>query len=121
MITYDSGSVSQKTIADIENPKIILRDLLELYKKGICSPLMFFPNTSFAFTEGIVEKKYEEQRAADSCYREWKAYNSSFKEGDDAYNNFIMGDKNPTGDSLFRKYALDFWQLFFTSIQKVGK
>jgi exodeoxyribonuclease V gamma subunit len=121
MITSDSGSVNQKTMADIENPEDILRSLLELYKEGICNPLLFFSNTSFAFAEAIIEKKYEVGRAANSCYKEWKAYNSSFKEGDDAYNLFVMGDNVPTKDLLFQKYALDFWQPFFASTQKVAK
>ncbi|HET6527961.1 MAG TPA: exodeoxyribonuclease V subunit gamma [Balneolaceae bacterium] len=121
MITYDDGSVNQKTMADIENPEVILSGILELYKKGICSPLMFFPNTSFAFAEKVLEKGYEVEKAANGSKYEWENYKSDFKEGDDAYNNFIMGDKDPTQDSQFRKHALDFWQPFFTSTQKVAK
>ncbi|HEX6982261.1 MAG TPA: exodeoxyribonuclease V subunit gamma [Balneolaceae bacterium] len=121
MITSDSGSVSLKTMADVENPEGILRSLLELYEEGICKPLMFFPETSFRYAE-LIENEKTPDKAAKSCYKKWKdPYSPVSLDGDDTYNLFVMGDKDPTEDPLFRKHARDFWQPFFASTQKMVK
>jgi exodeoxyribonuclease V gamma subunit len=84
-----------------------LRQLLEIYWKGLCRPLRFFPRLSYEYARTIREGK-PAARALASARRGWQGSGSSdyqqAGEGEDPYLNLCFSGQDPF-DQEFKEVA----------------
>lgn len=83
----------------VDNPKVILEELLNVYWQGLRWPLKFFPRTSLAFMEGA-DKSDPFQRAEQA----WKGSEKSWGDVMDPYNQLVFRDSTPL-DKEFAEFA----------------
>lgn len=118
----------KKTLAvfrlpSISNARDILGDLLALYWSGLQENILFFPNSSYAYTHELLNKDKDEEGAMRAAEKEWvDTYRGYPKEGDDPYNIRLMGSINPMEHNkmknLFKKRSISFWEPFFDILNK---
>lgn len=70
----------------------MLLELIEIYKKGLCSPLKFFPKTSWKYFEERYTKNKEAFQAVKASQNEWS--------GNSTANGFMMGEKDDPYNKL---------------------
>jgi exodeoxyribonuclease V gamma subunit len=97
--------VEQKWFGPVGDPAAVLRDLLDLYRKGLCEPIPFFEKTSFAFAEAKWKhraKSTDEDeavwKAREAARKEWETleYSTVDGEGDDPWNRLAFGKVRPS-------------------------
>ena len=77
--------------------------LLDTFWKGLRQPVPFFPESSWAYADGL-EKGKEEPAALKNALDKWDGY--QFKEKDDAYLYLFYGDASPF-DNAFKNLAME--------------
>jgi exodeoxyribonuclease V gamma subunit len=83
-------------LAPLDNAATLLSDLLDLYREGMQRPLLFFPETSWAYMQGG-------QAKADACWRGDPRI-GFHGECENQAVSFCFGDKEPWGEE-FRALA----------------
>lgn len=88
----------------------ILARLLELYWKGLCEPLPFFPHSAYAYAEGLNKGK-PEASALEEAVKKWEGSESGKvpPEKDDLYFQLGFGKVAPL-DNPFRQLATEIFQ-----------
>jgi exodeoxyribonuclease V gamma subunit len=84
----------------------ILKDLLELYWKGMSEPLHFFPESSFEYAGKIVQKNRMPQEALTAGQRKWRGSEFSRGESRDPYFELCFGKNDPL-DGDFEKMSMN--------------
>ena len=82
----------------------MLAELLELYWKGLCQPLKFFPKTSFAYAEAVRKQAKDPMLAARTSW-EGVSYRNIKGEGEDDYYDLCFRNTEPL-DEEFQQTAL---------------
>ncbi|TVR18853.1 MAG: exonuclease V subunit gamma [Balneolaceae bacterium] len=74
-----------------DDSEALLCELLNIYQKGFEEPVLFFPNTIFAFTDQQAKGKGNEKEKAVETFEgsEW----NEFAESKDAYVTCLLGDE----------------------------
>jgi exodeoxyribonuclease V gamma subunit len=111
--------VEAHKLQSISNSRDILRDLLDLYWKGLKENLHFFPNSSFAYAEAVCQQQKEPEDGIKAAHGKWKnSYSPYPKEGDDPYNRLLTGGENPIEETSFKEVSISFWSPFFDSLEE---
>jgi exodeoxyribonuclease V gamma subunit len=121
-ITLDGG-VSLPPLS-AESAAKHLRTILALYKKGLRSPLKFFPKSSYAYARGYYEKNEDDPKRSSSAMKDalarWAPSHerAGRPEKDDPCFNFCFGAEPPhlpgyPLDDDFASAALDYFGDFF--------
>lgn len=100
----------------IENPEIILEDLIDLYHLGMCKPLLFFPKTSYKFAFSIFTKKTVEQ-AIKSAVGVWSGSDYNRGEGEDPYHMHCFR-RISLADQDFRDIAGKIYMPIFNTMDR---
>jgi exodeoxyribonuclease V gamma subunit len=114
-VGYDAKKqkIEKKKFRPVGDPAVVLRNLLDLYREGLCEPIPFFEETSFAFakTKSNPRVKGPEEairKAREAARKEWETLEFSMAdgEGDDPWNRLAFGKVRPSPlDDRFEKIA----------------
>ncbi|MBO6524428.1 MAG: exodeoxyribonuclease V subunit gamma [Balneolaceae bacterium] len=110
-ITNEKGTIQRLRFEYPENPYSLLTDVINWFRKfkdGKDS-LAFFVNSSFAYSQKIIEGKGEDE-ALKSAQKEWTSTERSNGEDNDFYINLIWKGEEPIQSAVFKKQALMFWK-----------
>lgn len=102
----------------VGNARAILESLLQKYWAGLRTPLKFFPDASWAYAEGILEKNRSPGDALAGASDMW--YGSDFKRGEieDHYFKRCFEWSDPL-DSEFESAALDVFKPIIQNQRKI--
>lgn len=104
-VGYDAKNkkVEEKQFGPVGDPGAALRDLLDLYRIGLCEPLPFFEEASFAFAKmksnpRVKDPEEAVRRARDAARKKWETEEFSTRpgEGDDPWNRLAFGKVRPS-------------------------
>lgn len=103
---------------EVKNSEQILNNLLNLYWKGLSSPLCFFPQASWEFAETILTKKKPEETALFNARKKWygDSYSSVPGEAEDSYNSLCFGSIDPILEEDFKSTAMEVFEPLISSM-----
>ncbi len=84
----------------LENCREILEQLLAKYWEGLVKPLHFFPETSWAYTQMVLEKRKHTLDALQGAGRIWAGNDYARGENEDPYYQRCFADIDPLGASF---------------------
>jgi len=118
LITFEKDqSIKQCPLPPIPDSRSMLIELLNLYWTGMQHCIYFFPETSYAYAEAIIQKNKGRDDGIDAAQTKWNNEWSYINEGKDPYNNRLAGDINflQKSDmvSKFIESSILFWKPFF--------
>ena len=79
-------------LEEVDDPMKHLADLMEVYAEGICRPIPFFPQTSYAFARKY-QSSADEFKALSAALNAWDGYDQ--KEKNDSAYTIFYGEKSP--------------------------
>jgi exodeoxyribonuclease V gamma subunit len=88
------GKIKVETFAPVADSAGLLQKLLDDYWRGVRQPLLFFPESSFAFAEMFLKTRNDEDALA-AALNKWRSFNDFGdipKEGEDEYHRLGFGD-----------------------------
>jgi len=88
----------------VENSQEILENLLEKYWEGLLMPLHFFPRSSWAYVERVLEKGNPQEDALENARNTWTGNDYAPGECEDAYYQLCFAHTDPL-DSAFQDIA----------------
>jgi len=94
----------------VEGSRELLAGLLALYRKGMSSPVRFFPATSLEYAKKARDPKKEGKALSDARVK-WHGRDSYPGESDDRHYRRCFGDEEPL-DAEFMATALEVWGPF---------
>jgi exodeoxyribonuclease V gamma subunit len=103
------------TYAPVEKAETMLRQLLEIYWKGLVFPLPFFPNSSWIFAEQSTLKGKSAQEALRAARTVWAGSHYGRGESEDRYYRRCFDEKDPL-DNDFQQLAV----LIYAPLMKHG-
>jgi exodeoxyribonuclease V gamma subunit len=124
LITRDKNNPAALfRLAPPAEPHHLLDELFELFSSGLRQNIYFFPITSFAYTQAVLQKNKNEDQAIQAAQKKWIDAHSNFpKEGDDPYNKCLTGNSSPFTDdktaARFKSVSRRFWEPFFEVFEK---
>ncbi len=94
------GKAEEMHFLPVKEPFLLFRDLVELFENGMQKPLIFFPETSWAFAETIFKSSNELsdqniKKALSACRKKWGGSFNLSGEKTNRYLSFIFNDKEP--------------------------
>jgi exodeoxyribonuclease V gamma subunit len=92
----------------IEGAEELLDELLALYRKGMCYPVKFFPETSLEYAKKAREPK-KAAKALSDARGKWKGSDFFPGEGKDEHCRRCFGDEDPC-DKEFMETAIAVWE-----------
>ena len=95
--------------AAVEEAEAILEGLLKRYWEGLRSPLHFFPESSWNYSELRLAKEKSTEAALDQARRTWEGGEWSRGEMKDPYYQLCFRDKD-TMDDLFEQIAVEVFE-----------
>ena len=107
------GNFKYKNVA---NAQAVLAGLLDLYFQGLSRPLHFFPETSWSFSEAMLEKGENRSAALARCRRQWDINEFTKAESDDPYHRLSFGGFDPL-DGQFETASLSVFTQLFESME----
>lgn len=116
--TDDKQPLAIHQLSAIANSVPLIIDLLRMYGRGLRENIVFFPDTSFAFAQDVIENSKDEESALKKASYKWKNRHVSYDlEGDDPYNTCLLNNINPLNNSkteeVFKQHSINFWTPFF--------
>ncbi len=97
----------------IDEARCHLEKLISLYREGLCRPLHFFPETSWAYAVKILRNgelsEEAEESAWDAARKAWEGDDFQRGEGVDHYNRLCFGDFSPQ-DVEFQELSLNVYR-----------
>jgi len=99
----------------------IIDNLLRLYWEGLCAPLHFFPDSSYAFADAVINKQREAPAALTAARMKW--LKNEFDKGpagesEDSYNQLCFRGVDPL-DQDFQKISLDVFSPVFEHLSEI--
>jgi exodeoxyribonuclease V gamma subunit len=88
----------------VENSQEILENLLEIYWAGLLIPLHFFPRSSWAYAERVLEKGDPLENALENARSTWIGNYYTPGECEDVYYQLCFTNTDPL-DSEFQDMA----------------
>lgn len=98
----------------------ILNSLLELYWKGMCGPLHFFPESSFEYAGNRWQKNRSSQEALFAGRKKWKGSEFSRGESADPYYELCFGKNDPL-DEDFEKNSTIIFEPLLRACSELGR
>jgi exodeoxyribonuclease V gamma subunit len=89
-------------LASVSNVHDILKDLLELFWKGMSEPLHFFPESSFEYARCLLLKHQSQSDALNAARNKWTGSDFARGESQDPYLERCFGRTDPL-DHEFKK------------------
>jgi len=86
----------------------ILKNLLEFYWRGMAEPLHFFPESSFEYAGGILQKHRTPQEALTAGRRKWKGSEFFRGESKDPYFELCFGKNDPLDEDFEKTSTIIF-------------
>lgn len=86
----------------------ILKQLLDIYYRGLCKPLPFFPSSSFEFFEQVNIKNKTSEEALQAAQRKWEGNDFAAGECTDPYFSLCFKNTDPFNEE-FCETALKFY------------
>ena len=86
--------------APVSNGKDILKDLLNLFWKGMSEPLHFFPESSFEYARKLLLKNQTLSSALSSAKNKWTGNDFARGESQDPYFERCFGRTDPLDDEF---------------------
>jgi exodeoxyribonuclease V gamma subunit len=86
------------------HPQSYLLALLELYWKGLMSPLPFFPETAAVFVKQLLVRGQTRSRALTAARRQWEGNLYQRGERDDEYSSLCFSHRDPL-DEVFESVS----------------
>ena len=106
-------------LSPVENPRPILKQLLQMYWEGLQRCIYFFPQSSYAFAEVVCYKDGEPRSGLNKAESKWiREYGYWPGEREDPCNKVMLGSKNPLQMDRFRQTSRAFWAPFFEVLNK---
>jgi exodeoxyribonuclease V gamma subunit len=84
--------------------RTILQDLIGLFRRGLCEPLPFFPDSAWEYVSKRQKNPSDHDGAMDSARRKWVGNDFSAGESNDPYYRRCFGHTDPI-DSTFAELA----------------
>lgn len=106
--------------AQSKDPRASLDCLLEIYGKGLKTPLPFFPETSLAYAEALSGGKRSEAEALRKAENTWMGNDRQRGEGDDPYIRLCFGTSPPL-DREFQETALAVFGPLLRHRERIGR
>ena len=75
--------------------RTILQNLIELFRRGLCEPLPFFPKAAWEYVSRRQKNPSDRDRALDSARQKWVGNDFSTGEGEDPYYLRCFGHMDP--------------------------
>lgn len=88
------GTEIEVSFGDLDDPRALLRELLELYRVGATQPLALFASTSRTYAE-LIAKSQPPETAADRARARYRDERTGWGEGFDAYNVLAFAGTDP--------------------------
>jgi len=105
----------------VDGARNLLEELLHLYRKGLRSPLHFFPETSWAYAQKMTKDgepvEAREDAALDAARKKWEGSNYLRGEGTDDYCRLCFSDFDPL-DGEFQELSLTIFGPLLKMVRK---
>jgi len=103
--SYFAGTDGIYQLSPVNNPQVILSDLLQKYQTGLCMPIHFFPKSSFAFADSLLNGKSETEAIFDA-QNQWRPneYRQTASESENLYHIRYFQSSEPF-DHSFKEMA----------------
>jgi exodeoxyribonuclease V gamma subunit len=118
--TYMVNKDAVWLFSPIENSQIILSNLLEHYKAGLCKPLLFFPESAFEFAKGVLIRNQAEAISIKRARNKWLGTDFSRGESDDMYYQLCFKKKDMIDDA-FQAISLEVFQPLFEHGKEIDR
>jgi exodeoxyribonuclease V gamma subunit len=104
----------------LDNSREYLERLLKIYRHGLCRPVFFFPESSWAYAQSLLEKGKSDEDALRGARRSWLGDDYHRGECDDAYYQCCFRGIDPLCDE-FKKTATEIFGPLLASQKKVKR
>lgn len=103
---------------EVKDSEQLLSKLLDLYWKGLSSPLHFFPESSWEYAESILLKNKPEETALYNALKKWKgdSYASIPGEALDSYNALCFESIDPLQGEEFKLTAMEIFEPLISNL-----
>lgn len=105
---------------EVKDSEQLLHKLLDLYWKGLSSPLFFFPESSWEFAETVLLQNKPEETALYNALKKWNgdSYISIPGESQDPYNSLCFSSiDNPLGREEFKLTAVEIFEPLISNME----
>lgn len=99
-------------LGPVSNPKDHLRELIDLYRQGWCTPLQFFAESSFTYAERRLRRGEDAATARDAAAKIWIGNPHVPGERDDPYHRIAFRGLEPL-DERFEALSMVVYQPLF--------
>lgn len=102
------GPRSQWTVVhfpSVDAAEELLLNLLGFYWKGLCAPLPFFPDTSWAYAHALQAGDTSGQKALTAARRKWEGNEHTRGDREDPYVQLCFGNQDPLETEWFQECA----------------
>jgi len=117
--TYLVGRDAVWEFKPIENCEDILKDLLDLYWRGLKRPLHFFPGSSFEYVQKMSKGRKTSSEALISARNKWQGNDFSMGEVSDPYFDLCFNKNDPMNEE-FQETADRILLPVLKAIKKIG-
>ena len=99
-----------------------LQELLEIYRKGLCTPIRFFPESALQFMSALQKKPDEEAAALSAAAKKWFiSKEQPFNEISDPYFNRCFGSEEKPFTEEFKALARQIYAPLLENRSEAGK
>ncbi|NLL15330.1 MAG: exodeoxyribonuclease V subunit gamma [Fibrobacter sp.] len=105
---------------EVKDSEQLLHKLLDLYWKGLSSPLLFFPESSWEFAETILLQNKPEDAALYNALKKWNgdSFMSIPGESQDPYNSLSFGSiDSPLEKEDFKLTAMEIFEPLISNME----
>jgi exodeoxyribonuclease V gamma subunit len=97
----------------VRDAQAILRRLLAFYNDGLCTPLKFFPEASFAFADAYLNRRKDADGALNAALQKWQGSDFSIGESTNPYIERCFGNQADVFNQDFMQMAVDIFEPIF--------
>jgi len=102
----EKRNISVVEFSPVKNSYAALENILEYYRKGLESPIYFFPETSHCFAKHSIKEKKTPDVVNREAKKKWDGDKYSRGESENPYYELCFRGKNPLGKE-FEKTSID--------------
>lgn len=100
LVTTLVGADGIARIRPVDHPDAILKEILEIFKEGLCRPLPFFPDLALHFMKLTVESGKPINAAIETAHKKWVGTDFQKGESEDPYYRLCFGDSDPIDEQF---------------------
>jgi len=107
---------------EVKDSEQLLHKVLDLYWKGLCYPLHFFPDSSWEFAKTILLENKPEETALFNALKKWKgeSYLSVPGDAQDPYNSLCFNSIDPLEREEFKLTAVEIFEPLIANMERDG-